>query len=117
MQERRQIQRLGNSLFVKFSTRAGQEIKSEGFTEDVSIGGARLLSLKKPRLNANLDLSIDVPNNPDMTLAEANVRWIGSQNKRDDIGREVFPVGVEFTFLDRQDKTYLEEYLQLQKQT
>ena len=116
MQERRQIQRLGSSLFVKFSTRVGQGIKSEGFTADVSLGGARLLSLKKPKLNANLDLSIDVPNNPDMTLAEANVRWIGTQNQKDDIGRDVFPVGVEFTYLDRQDKAYLEEYLELQKQ-
>ncbi|MCK4993750.1 MAG: PilZ domain-containing protein [Candidatus Omnitrophica bacterium] len=117
MQERRQIQRLDISLFVKFSTRVGQGIKSEGFTEDVSLGGARLLSLKRPSLNANLDLSIDVPNNPDMTLAEASVRWIGSENKKDDIGREVFPVGVEFTFIDQQDKVYLEEYLALQKKS
>lgn len=117
MKERRQIQRLDSSLFIKFSSRVGQDIKSEGFTEDVSIGGARLLSLKRPKLNSNLDLSIDVPNNPDMTLAEANVRWVGTENKKDDIGRDVVPIGVEFTFIDRQDKAYLEEYLALQKKS
>ena len=114
MKERRQIQRLGSSLFIKYSTALGR-MKSEGFTQDVSLGGAKLLSLKKPKVNSNLELSIDVPNNPDLTVAEANVRWVGEQNLKDDIGREVFPIGVEFTFMDRQDKTYLEEYLALQK--
>ncbi len=115
MQERRQIQRLGSSLFIKFSTASKQGLKSEGFTQDVSLGGAKLLSLKRPKVNDNLELSIDVPNNPDMTIAEANVRWVGAQNQKDDIGRDVFPVGVEFTFIDRQDRAYLEEYLALQK--
>ena len=115
MKERRQIQRFGSSLFIKFSTGLTQKMKSEGFTQDVSLGGAKLLSLKKPKVNSNLELSIDVPNNPDLTVAEANVRWVSDQNLKDDIGREVFPIGVEFTFMDRQDKTYLEEYLALQK--
>ena len=115
MKERRQIPRLGTSLFIKFFTAAKLSMKSEGFTQDVSLGGAKLLSLKKPKVNDNLELRIDVPNNPDMTVAEANVRWVGAQNQKDDIGRDVFPVGVEFTFIDRQDKAYLEEYLALQK--
>jgi len=115
MKERLQIQRLGTSLFIKFSTEADQGLKSEGFTQDMSLSGAKLLSLKRPNVNDNLELRIDVPNNPDMTFAEANVRWVGAQNQKDDIGRDVFPVGVEFTFIDRQDRVYLEEYLALQK--
>jgi len=115
MIERRQIQRLASSLFIKFSSGIGLGMQSEGFTQDVSLGGAQLLSLKKPRVNSKLELSIDVPNNPDMTIAEGNVRWVGEQNLKDDIGREVFPIGVEFTFIDKQDKAYLEEYLALQK--
>ncbi|MFH1093260.1 MAG: PilZ domain-containing protein [Candidatus Omnitrophota bacterium] len=115
MKERRQIQRLGSALFMKFSSGADRGMKSEGFTQDVSLGGAKLLSLKRPKVNENLELSIDVPNNPDMTFAEASVRWVGVLNQKDDIGRDVFPVGVEFTFIDRQDKAYLEEYLQMQK--
>lgn len=115
MNERRQIQRLGTSLFIKFVTASEQSMRSEGFTQDVSLGGAKLLSLRKPNVNENLELSIDVPNNPDMTLAEANVRWVGVHNQKDDIGRDVFPVGVEFTFIDSQDRAYLEEYLALQK--
>ena len=114
MKERRQIQRIDSSLFIKFSTALGR-MKSEGFTKDVSLGGVKLLSLKKPNVNSSLELSIDVPNNPDLTVAEANVRWVGEQNLKDDIGREVFPIGVEFIFMDRQDKAYLEEYLALQK--
>ncbi|MCG2711098.1 MAG: PilZ domain-containing protein [Candidatus Omnitrophica bacterium] len=115
MKERRQIQRLGSSLFIKFSAGVDQSMKSEGFTQDVSLVGAKLLSLKRPKVNENLDLSIDVPNNPDMTIAEASVRWVGVLNQKDDIGRDVFPVGVEFTFIDSQDRAYLEEYLALQK--
>ncbi len=115
MKERRQIQRFGTSLFIRFSTESEQGVKSEGFTQDVSLGGAKLLSLKRLNVDDNLEISIDVPNNPDITLAEANVRWVGAQKEKDDIGRDVFPVGVEFTFIDRQDRAYLEEFLAQQK--
>ena len=115
MQERRQIKRLGTSLFIKFSNGKNLGIRSEGFTEDVSLAGAKLLSLRKPNVNDSIELSIDVQNNPDMTLAEGNVRWVSEQNIKDDIGRDVFPIGVEFTFIDRQDKVYLEEFLKQQQ--
>ena len=111
MQERRQVKRIGRSLFVKFSYGKDRVGKSEGFTGDLSTGGARLLSLKRPNVNDKLELSIDVPNNPDMTLAEADVRWVGRENIKDDIGRDLCPVGVEFTFIDRQDRIYLEEFI------
>lgn len=43
------------------------------------------------------------------------MRWVSENNQIDDIGREVFPVGIEFTYMDGQDKSYLEKYLSLQK--
>lgn len=114
MEERRQIKRIGTSLFIKFSIEDDVVQKHESFTQDMSISGARLLSFSRPSINDNLELSIDVPNNPDITIAEGNVRWVGEKALKDDIGRDVFPVGVEFTFMDRQDRVYLEEFLNRQ---
>jgi len=111
MLERRQLRRIGTSLFIKFSVNDDLEKNFGSFTQDISTGGARLLSFKRPKVNDDLELRIDVPNNPDITIAEGNVRWVGEEALKDDIGKDVFPVGVEFTFMDRQDRAYLEEFL------
>lgn len=50
MQERRQIKRIGSSLFIKFASNLSNGVESEGFTRDVSLSGARMLSLKKTKV-------------------------------------------------------------------
>ncbi len=109
MQERRTTKRELTSLFVRFTVDEQGSVNHEGFTQDASLGGLRLLTSSCPDVDDNLNMNIDVPNNPDMTVIEGNVRWIG-EKAIDDDGKQVFPVGVEFTYIDRRDKKFLEEF-------
>jgi len=110
--ERRNIKRTLTSLFIRFTVEDDTSQDFESFTEDMSLEGVKLLTPTPPREFESIEMNIDVPNNPDMTAAEGTVRWVGERALFDDTGREVFPVGVSITYLDRQDKTYLENYLQ-----
>lgn len=111
MEERRQFKRILSSLFIRFTIDESDFKNCEGFSEDLSTEGIRLRTNSRLSINDNLNLSIDVPNNPDMTLAEGKVKWIGKDPLRDENGRLSFPVGVEITYIDRHDKNYLKDYL------
>ncbi len=112
MQERRESRRTPISLYVKFNVDSAQKIKHGGFTLDVSAQGIRMLSPCVLKPNSNVTMSIDIPNDPDLALAEGNVRWAKEQSSVDENGNKVFSAGIAFTSLDRQDKVYLEEYLE-----
>jgi PilZ domain. len=113
MQERRQLKRELTSLFVRFTVDEQGSVNHEGFTQDASLGGLRLLASSCPEVEDSLNMSIDVPNNPDMTVVEGSVRWVGTKVMDDD-GKPVFPVGVEFTYIDRRDKKFLEDFFSRQ---
>ena len=109
MQDRRRTKRELTALFIRFSVDEQGNVSHEGFTQDASLGGVRLLTAACPEVDDNLNMSIDVPNNPDMTMVEGSVRWVGAK-AIDDNGKEMFPVGIEITYIDRRDKKFLEEY-------
>ncbi|MBI4845442.1 MAG: PilZ domain-containing protein [Candidatus Omnitrophica bacterium] len=111
MEERRQGKRILTSLFVRFNVEGSDEKKYIGtFSQDASENGFCIFSDVRPRINDELSMSVDVPNNPDLTMVEGNVRWIGTLLKNDE-GKSVFPVGVEITYIEPQDKKYFLDYL------
>ena len=111
MQERRGSKRVPIALFVRFEIEDQEEAKYGSFTQDASVDGLKLLSPYKLKTNANLNMSIDIPNDPDMAQAEGNVRWVSQKPIKDETGNELYPAGVAFTYMDRQDKTFFEKYL------
>ena len=111
MQERRETKRIRTALFVRFDVSDDEQLHGGSFTQDVSMGGARLLSPLRLKENMRLDLNIDIPNDPDMAQAEGHVRWVCPEPMTDENGNSMFPVGVEFTYLDRQDRAYLKDFL------
>lgn len=111
MKEKRQAQRSPAALFIRITIDDEKRIKCESFTYDVSLTGVRLFSTRPLKQNDRLLLNIDIPNDPDIVRAEGNVRWIGSPTLRQMDDKEVFPAGIEFIYMDRQDKVYLEEFL------
>ena len=111
--EQRQKNRTIASLFIRFSyENAKEDICGESFTHDASSDGFCLLTSSRLKVNDALKLNIDVPLNPDITMAEGSVRWVSQKTLKNEIGKEVFPVGVEITYMDGHDKRFLEEYLQ-----
>lgn len=117
MKERRQAKRTLSSVFIRFSFEDQPEQNYEAFTQDISLEGARIASDSQLNLNDNLELNIDVPNNPDMTLAEANVRWIGDKSIDAVTGKTMYQAGIEVTYMDKQDKEYLENFLKAQNKS
>ncbi|MFH1062429.1 MAG: PilZ domain-containing protein [Candidatus Omnitrophota bacterium] len=113
MQERRQTKRTLSSVFIRFSFEDQPEQNHEAFTQDISLEGARIASNSRLNLNDKLELNIDVPNNPDMTIAEANVRWVGDKSIDAVTGKTTYQAGVEVTYMDKQDKEYLENFLKV----
>ncbi|MBU1088135.1 MAG: PilZ domain-containing protein [Candidatus Omnitrophica bacterium] len=114
MKERRQAQRALSSVFIRFNFEGQPEQKHEAFTQDISLEGVKITSSSSLNLNDNLELNIDVPNNPDMTVAEGNVRWIGEKSIDPVSGKTTYLAGVEVTYMDKQDKAYLENFLKVQ---
>ncbi|MBU4304815.1 MAG: PilZ domain-containing protein [Candidatus Omnitrophica bacterium] len=111
--ERRQKNRTLTLLFIRFSyENAKEDICGESFTHDASSDGFCLLTSSRLKINDALKLNIDVPINPDITMAEGRVCWVSQKTLKDEIGKEVFPVGVEITYMDSHDKEFFEEYLQ-----
>ncbi|MBU1042912.1 MAG: PilZ domain-containing protein [Candidatus Omnitrophica bacterium] len=113
MQERRQAQRTVSSVFIRFKFEDQPEQKHEAFTQDISLEGVKIAAYSRLNLNDNLELNIDVPNNPDMTIAEGNVRWIGDKSIDAVTGKTTYLAGVEVTYMDKQDKEYLERFLKV----
>jgi len=111
MEERRLTRRSPAALFIRITVDDEKRIKCESFTQDVSLTGVRLFATQPLQQNDKLLLNIDIPNDPDIAHAEGNVRWVGKSSLRKQDGKEVFPAGIEFVYMDRQDKVYLEEYL------
>ncbi|MBU0633768.1 MAG: PilZ domain-containing protein [Candidatus Omnitrophica bacterium] len=111
MQDRRQSKRMPMALFIRILVDEKDNMKCETFTQNVSADGAQILSSRPLTQNADVLLNIDVPNDPDIVRAEGTVRWVGKHALEDENGKKVFPIGVEFTYMDRQDRTFLEEYL------
>ena len=111
MQERRETKRTPAALFIRFRLEDMAEVNHESFSQDVSIEGVRLMAPVRLKPHANLEMKMDVPNNPDMTQVEGTVRWADETPRQDENGNAVYAAGVVFTFIDRQDRSYLEEYL------
>jgi len=111
MQERRQTKRRLTSVFIRFRVGKNNKTDHRSFTRDMSLEGVRLLSSSRLKSDDYLEMNIDVPTNPDMTVAEGNVRWVGERPLLDENGELVFPAGVEITYMDRQDREFLEEFL------
>ena len=111
MQERRESKRTPAALFIRFHLEDAANSNHESFSQDVSTDGVRLMAPFRLKPHANLEMKMDVPNNPDMTHVEGSVRWVGETPSQDENGNAVYAAGVVFTFIDRQDRTYLEEYL------
>ncbi len=113
MKERRQSKRTLSSVFVRFAFEDASDQSHEAFTEDISLQGIRISSSSRLNLNDNLELNIDVPNNPDMTVAEGSVRWLGDKSIDAVTGKTIFQAGVEMTYMDQQDKVYLDKFLKV----
>jgi hypothetical protein len=113
MQERRQTKRTVSSVFIRFAFADQPKQNHEAFTQDISLEGLRIASNSRLNLNDNLELNIDVPNNPDMTVAEGTVRWVGNKSMDVITGKTTYPAGVEVTYIDKQDKAYLEKFLEV----
>jgi hypothetical protein len=113
MEERRKQKRILSSVFIRFAFEYAPDESNVAFTEDISPEGVKILSESLLRVDDNLELNIDVPNNPDMTIAEGSVRWIGSKKLDDITGKEVYQAGVELTYMDRQDRDYLRKFLKV----
>ncbi|MFH2138605.1 MAG: PilZ domain-containing protein [Candidatus Omnitrophota bacterium] len=111
MDERRFSKRKPASLFVRFQSIESSDLQYGCFSEDISVDGARFYSPFRLGRSTRLNVNIDIPNNPEITQVEADVKWIGKEPFNDEQGNRVFPVGVEFTYLDNEDKSYLEEFL------
>jgi len=113
--ERREYKRTLAAVFIRFDVESGQG-DQVGFTEDISLDGAKLLSAYPLSLNDNLGLNIDIPNNPEMTQAEGSVRWVSSKSITDENGKKIFPIGIAFTYMDRLDRDYLREFLRTREE-
>ncbi|MCM8813493.1 MAG: PilZ domain-containing protein [Candidatus Omnitrophica bacterium] len=113
MLERRENQRVQTSLFVRFDGADDQNraLQHGSFTQDVSLGGMRLLSPVPLKANVPIFLNIDIPNDPEMAQVEAQVRWAETNARTDENGNQVFPAGVEFAFIERQDAACLRDFL------
>ncbi|MFH1459215.1 MAG: PilZ domain-containing protein [Candidatus Omnitrophota bacterium] len=111
MPEKRQNKRALTALFIRFTVDDNNSISYKTFSRDMCVDGICLLSPKRLKLNDNLQLNIDIPNNPDMTLAEGNVRWTSQKSMINEDGKEVFPAGVAFTYLESRDKAFLSEFI------
>jgi len=111
MKERRQEQRTASSVFIRFNFESNPNQQYEAFTQDISLQGVKIASSSRLNLNDSLALNIDVPNNPDMTVAEGNVRWLGDKSIDAVSGKTTYLAGVEVTYMDKQDKEYLDKFL------
>ena len=111
MEERRKKKRILSSVFIRFSFEDAPDKYNVAFTEDISLDGVKMLSESALKVDDNIDLNIDIPNNPDMTVAEGNVRWVGSKTIDELTGKSAYLAGVELTYMDRQDKDFLEKFL------
>ncbi len=110
MNERRGTLRVPAVLFVRFKS---TEVESEGcggFTADLSLDGMQILSPRALVPDSDLELTIDVPDSPQLTFAEGCVRWLG-EISQDENGNEVYPTGVAFTYIDPRDRNDLADYL------
>lgn len=112
MEERREVKRTPVALFIRFSVADEENINCGSFTQDASVEGVKLLSPYRLKPNVNLKMCIDIPNDPDIAEVEGNVRWAEGHPQQDEQGNNVFPAGIVFTNIERQDKTYLEEFLE-----
>lgn len=111
MLDRRQVKRTPVSLFVRFNLDEQKDMNFGSFTQDASNEGLKLLSPCRLKLNSILNMNIDIPNDPLLAQAEGSVRWVGSNPLFNENGKLVYPAGVVFTYLDQQDKRFLDEYL------
>ena len=112
MEERRKARRCAAALFIRFHDEDAPDINYGSFTQDVSVDGVRLLSPYRLKTDTTLKMRIDVPENPDLTVAEGSVRWVGKSPVTDENGDQVFSMGVEFTYIDRADRPYLAQLAQ-----
>ena len=115
MDERRETKRTLASVFIRFDVDDGKE-QITGFTQDISTEGICVLSREELNLFESLNMNIDIPNNPDIMQAEGNVRWVSKNAVFDDAGRKTYPVGIAFTYIDRQDREYLQEFIRIKEE-
>jgi c-di-GMP-binding flagellar brake protein YcgR len=111
--ERRKFQRKDKQCSVKFrliSEEEGQEIKrsvikSDGQSEDISIGGMRMTGNLKAKSGdiLRIELLLDSQKEPVTTFAE--VKWIKGSNQKSEIG-------IEFLILKDRDRELIENMLQ-----
>ncbi|MCP4649836.1 MAG: PilZ domain-containing protein [PVC group bacterium] len=111
MDDRRQTDRIPASLFVRFYSTDADQVEYGCFSQDVSIDGMKVYSPYKLEQDTPLDMNLDIPNSPEISLIEANVRWMGEASIQDEKGSDVFPMGVAFSTLGGEDRNYLQEYL------
>ena len=86
MEERRKARRCAAALFIRFHDEDAPDINYGSFTQDVSVDGVRLLSPYRLKTDTTLKMRIDVPENPDLTVAEGSVRWVGKSPVTDENG-------------------------------
>ncbi len=115
MDERRETRRTLASVFIRFETEGGKD-QVTGFTQDISTEGICVLSRNEMNVFENVNMNIDIPNNPEIMQAEGNVRWISKQTMFDDAGRKTYPVGIAFTYIDKQDREYLQEFIRIKEE-
>jgi hypothetical protein len=109
--ERRQHVRFKKSLEISYVARKRQQLRSNGKTVDISIGGAKLLLDEKLSKGAILLIKMLLPDVGKTVEAEGEVVWSECLDQDVAGGKGFFHAGVKFLAVKNPDDGYLLEYV------
>jgi len=110
--ERRKAIRIDTSFIVRYTVEEKPNAKLNCRTKDISSGGMGLLVNEKLKGGTMLLLEFLLPDGQILIKAEGKVAWSsGEFNERNELGKRIFHMGIEFINIKPEDKEKLVFYI------
>ncbi len=110
--ERRRSVRINTSFIVRYTVEEKPDAKLNCRTKDVSIGGMGLMVSERLKQGTMLLLEFLLPDGQVFIKAEGKVAWSsGEFNERNELGKRIFHMGIEFVNIKSEDKDKLVAYI------
>ena len=116
-QERRQNERISLVFRARYRVvKNGKRDQKESLTDNLSIGGLKLLIYEKMRAGDEIDLEIDVPPK-ELLKCRGKIIWVKEihqeERGKEELGKRSFLIGVSFTQLSPQVLERLKSFINI----
>ena len=110
--ERRKSVRIDTSFIVRYTVNEKPNVKLNCRTKDVSSGGMGLLVSERLNEGTVLSLEFLLPDGQVLVKTAGKVVWSsGEFDERNDLGKRVFHMGIEFMDISPDDRSKLVSYI------